>query len=62
MTSAVSALQRTVTQIIKEHGLVGMYRYLDDVAVAGNTIEELTDRSIKFESALRKRKMTVNED
>ena len=39
-----------------------LYIYLDDVTVAENTIEELKDRSMKFESALTKRKMTVNED
>ena len=62
MTNAVGAFQRTVAQIIKEDGLVGIYPYLDDVTVAGNTIEELRDRSMKFESALKKRKMTLNED
>ena len=62
LTNAVGAFQRTVTQIIKEDGLVGVYPYLDDVSVAGNTLEELRDRSMKFESALKKRKMTLNED
>ena len=62
LTNAVGAFQRTVTQIIKEDGLVGVYPYLDDVTIAGNTIEELRDRSMKFESALKKRKMTLNED
>ena len=42
--------------------MVGVYPYLDDVTVAGNAIEELRDRSMKFESALKKRKMTLNED
>ena len=62
LTNAVGAFQRTVAQIIKEDGLVGIYPYLDDVTVAGNTIEELRDRSMKFENALKKRKMTLNED
>ena len=58
LTNAVGAFQQTVTQIIKEDGLVGVHPYLDDVTVAGNTIEELRDRSMKFESALKIRKMT----
>ena len=62
MTNAVDVFQRTVGQIIKEDGLVGIYPYLDEITVAGNTIEELRDRSMKFESALKKRKMTLNED
>ena len=62
LTNAVGAFQRTVTQIVKEDGLVGVYPYLDDVSVAGNTLEELRDRSMKFESALKKRKLTLNED
>ena len=35
---------------------------MDDVTVAGNTLEELKDRSIKFENALNKRNMSLNED
>ena len=62
LTNAVGAFQRAVTQIIKEDGLVDIYYYLDDVTVAGNTIEELRDRSMKFESAPKKRKMALNED
>ena len=62
LTNAVGAFQRRETQIIKEDGLVGIYSYLDDVTVAGSTLEELRDRSMKFESALKKRKMTLNED
>ena len=42
--------------------MVGIYPYLDDVTVAGNAIEDSKDRSMKFESALKKRKMTLNED
>ena len=42
--------------------MTGIYPYLDDVAVAGNTLEELKDRSMKFEKALKKRRMTLNED
>ena len=49
-------------KIIKEGGLVGIYPYLEDVTVAGNTIEELRECSMKFKSALNKRKMTLNED
>ena len=62
LTNAVSAFQRTVAQVIKDDGLVGIYPYLDDVTVAGNTIEEFRDRSMKFDSALKERKMTLNED
>ena len=62
LINAVGAFQRTVAQIIKEDSLVTIYPYLDDVTVAGNTIEELRDRSMKFESTLKKRKMTLNED
>ena len=62
LTNAVGAFQRTLAQIIKEDGLVGIYPYLDDVTIAGNTNDELRDRLMKFESALKKRKMTLNED
>ena len=62
LTNTVGTFQQTVTQIIKEDGLVGIYPYLDDVMVAGNTIEELRDRSMTFESAPKKRKMTLNKD
>lgn len=33
-----------------------MYPYLDDVTVAGNNIEELRERSKKYEIALQKTK------
>ena len=51
-----------VAQIIEEDKLTGIYPYLDDVTVAGNTLEELKDRSQKFENALKNRNMTLNED
>ena len=39
LTNAVGAFQRVVTQIINEDKLTGIYPYLDDVTVAGNTFE-----------------------
>ena len=44
LTNAVGAFQRVVAQIIEEDKLTGIYPYLDDVTVAGNTLEELKDR------------------
>ena len=41
LTNAVGAFQRVVTQIINEDKFTGIYPYLDDVTVAGNTFEEL---------------------
>ena len=58
----MGAFQRRVAQVIKDDGFVGICRYLDDVTVAGNAIEEFKDRSMKCESELKKRKMTLNED
>ena len=46
----MGVFQRVVILIIKEDRLIGIYPYLDDVRVSENTIEELKDRSIKFES------------
>ena len=48
-TNAVGAFQRIITQIVNEDALVGIYPYLDDVTVAGNSMEELEERSMKFE-------------
>ena len=62
LTNAVGAFQRVVAQIIEEDKLTGIYPYLDDVTVAGNTLEELKDRSQKFENALKNRNVTLNED
>ena len=52
LTNAAGAFQRVVTQIINEDKLTGIYLYLDDVTVAGNTFEELKDRPMKFEKSL----------
>ena len=49
----MGAFQRAVTQITKEDELIGIYPSLDDITVAGNTFEELKDRSMKFENALK---------
>ena len=45
LTNAVEAFQRVVAQIIDEDKLTGIYPYLDDVTTAGNTLEEIKDRS-----------------
>ena len=62
LTNGNGAFQRVVTQIINEDKQIDIYPYPDDVTVAGNTIEELKDRSMMFENVLKKRKMTLNED
>ena len=59
-TNTVGAFQRIITQIVNEDALVGTYPYLDDVTVAGGSMEELEERSRKFEEALKKRCMTFN--
>ena len=62
IANVVGAFQRVVTQMIKEGKLIGICPNLDDVTLAGNTIEDSKDRSIKFESTLNKREITLNED
>ena len=62
LINAIGAFQHVVTQMINEDKLTGIYPYLDDLTVAGNTFEELKDRSMEFEKALKKRKMNPNED
>ena len=60
--NAVGAFQRIITKIIDEDGLKGTYPYLDDVTIAGNTLEELDERAQQFENACKRRNMTLNED
>ena len=48
LTNAVGAFQRIITQIVNEDALVGTYPYLDDVTVAGNSMEELEEHSRNF--------------
>ena len=62
LTNAVGAFQFIITQIVNEDALVGTYPYLDDVTVAGNSMEELKECSRKFKEALKKRCMTLNEN
>ena len=62
LTNAVGAFQRIITHILNEDVLVGTYPYLDDVTVAGDSMEELEERSRKFEEALKKRCKTINEN
>ena len=62
LTNAVEAFQRIITQIVNEDALVGTYPYLDDVTVAGDSMEKLEERFRKFEEALKKRCMTLNEN
>ena len=61
LTNALGAFQRIITQIVNEDALVGTYPYLDDVTVVGDSMDELKERSKKFEEALKKRSMTLNE-
>ena len=58
----MGAFQRIITKIIGEDGLKGTYPYLDDVTIAGNTLEELDERAQQFENACKRRNMTLNED
>ena len=62
LTNAVGAFQRIITQIVNENEVVGTYPYLDGVTGTGDSIEELQERSKKFEEALKKRSMTLNEN
>jgi len=64
LAKAVEIFQRMVTKTINEDKLFGVFPYIADVSVAGNTIKELKDRSRKFEDAVNKQKieMTLNED
>ena len=62
LTNAVGAFQRVITQIIDDDGLKNIYPYLDDVTIAGDSMEELNEHSQRFEEALKKRSMTLNEN
>ena len=61
LKNAVSAFQRAMTELIEKEGLKMVFPYLDDVTVAGDTIEELEENSKKFERACQVTGITLNE-
>ncbi|XP_066945262.1 uncharacterized protein [Macrobrachium rosenbergii] len=61
LTNGVAAFQRIINDIIRTNGLEGVYAYLDDVVVCGNTQEEHDENLRRFMEAARRYNMILNE-
>jgi transposase InsO family protein len=61
LTNAVSAFQRIMNDIITANQLKGVYSYLDDIIVAGKTLEEHDKNMARFLEISRSLNMTLNE-
>ena len=48
--------------MVDEENLTQTYPYLDDVTVAGNTLEELNKNAKQFKEVCKRRNITLNED
>ena len=60
LKNAVSAFQIAMTELIEKEGLKKVFPYLDDVTVAGHTMEELEENYRKFERACKESGITLN--
>jgi transposase InsO family protein len=62
LTNAVAAFQRIMNQIISTHGLNGVYSYLDDIIVAGESLTEHDENLSRFLNVTKSLNITLNSD
>ena len=61
LTNAVSAFQRLMDKIVEDNKLLGVYVYMDNITVAGDTQEEHDSNLRKFLDVARGKNLTFNE-
>jgi transposase InsO family protein len=62
LTNAVAAFQRIMNDIISQNDLKGVFSYLDDIIVAGETLEEHDERLKKFLEITQSLNITLNKE
>ena len=61
LTNAVSAFQRLMDKIVEDNQLQGVYVYMDNITVAGDTQEEHDSNLHKFLDVAKSKNLTFNE-
>ncbi|GAB1598560.1 hypothetical protein Ahia01_000133100, partial [Argonauta hians] len=62
VTNGVACFQRTIDNLVKQHGLLGTYVYVDNIVVAGMTQQEHDKNLMKFREVARLHNLTFNEN
>jgi transposase InsO family protein len=62
LTNAVAAFQRIMNHIISEHELKGVFSYLDDIIVAGESLTEHDENLNRFLSITKSLSITLNNE
>ena len=62
VTNGVACFQRTIDNLIKQNKLCGTYAYVDNIVVAGKTLQEHDENLAKFREVARLHNLTFNED
>ena len=60
VTNGVSVFQRMMDELIREHNLIGVYAYLDDVTICGNSVDDHEANKERFLEAARDWGLSIN--
>ena len=61
MTNGVAVFQRAMYKIVDEEGLNDTFPYLDHIRAAGRNQQEHDENMKRFQEAIQRRSLTVNE-